>query len=217
MFVINLMLMAGLGYAGWRSYNKRHNRKLIDQLVETPQLPFIPLDNISLLKNQQSARSDYQAATLSLVLSLGGFFIYGPLGLWSVPLSLYSALTPFEEGFDALAERQWLRLPVLVSAASIQLILTQNYFLTSFVQWFYAINRLAILRLFYSLQTMTEEDKNRIAQIAAMWLAWETQFVAQQQATRQQQQQAATNRTPTIILDRDHIRDANATNPHEET
>ena len=138
LLIVNTLVISGIVYAGLNTYRKHRHRDQFSWLVEqsssdNPDSVAEPeTDPVHL---EQTINRTFTLSSLSLGLSMFGVLIYYPLGLVSVPLTLYTAIPTFEAAFEALFQSGRKKMAVVSTFAITGTMLTNHFFMASLIDW----------------------------------------------------------------------------------
>jgi cation transport ATPase len=139
MLFVNACIVGGVVYVGVSVLLRRRSRKGTRWLAP---LPGQPIENPSagmpgsdtLLEEMTSVRS-LTIASVSLGLSVSGALWYTPLGLASVPVTVYGTLPVLERAATALVAEGRLHTSMVQSVAVVGSLATQHYIVASLLTW----------------------------------------------------------------------------------
>lgn len=162
MLLVNGLLAGSLTFAASRVLWRRNRRNLMYYLDLPVQTIFERQDREGIAVMRQQVDRSYRYATYSLGLSVLGVVVYAPLGLLSVPLTLYSSLPQFERTIENLLDRVELNVDFIqVALVGVALVL-ERYFLASFLQWVFVLNEKASFELSEYMERYVNANTNRV-------------------------------------------------------
>lgn len=139
--LITACIAGGVTYAGFKTLIKlrprKHNNWLARVDHEAPHGASSEADSSSQAVDQAADPLYFKLASVSLGLSVAGSLIYAPLGLASVPLSVYVSLPVFENAYTALFKEFQFRMTMVHAAVVVGTLATQHYVLASLLNWFH--------------------------------------------------------------------------------
>ena len=146
--MINVFIAGGVLYAGVKTFIKHRPKKKTAWLAETgsqaKQEPLSATDENGISQIEEETDRHFTISSVSLGLSISGALVYPPLGLASVPLTVYTSIPVFEKAYEALFQEGRIRMAVVSSVAVIGTLATAHYSLASFIGWLhYYMTRLA--------------------------------------------------------------------------
>ncbi|ETW92564.1 MAG: hypothetical protein ETSY1_43090 [Candidatus Entotheonella factor] len=165
--LITACIAGGVTYAGLKTFAKHRLGKRKHWLIRAnDQAP----NNASSEAHSNSQDVDqaadplyFRLASVSLGFSTAGSLIYAPLGLVSVPLTVYVSLPVFENAYTALFKELRFKMAVVHSAVVVSTLVTQHFVLASLFNWFHYYLALAAeqLRAFNRILTAELEHSYR--------------------------------------------------------
>ncbi len=141
MLFVTACIVGGVTYAGLKTFVKLKPRKRKNWLIRVKDQ--VPDDASSAASGNDQAvdrttdPNYFRLASVSLGLSMAGSLIYAPLGLASVPLTVYVSLPVFEKAYIALFKELQFKMAVVHATMVVSLLATQHYILISLLNWFH--------------------------------------------------------------------------------
>ena len=164
MFIVNMLILSSMAYAGVKSYRKQRRAKRAAELNEYKEkardarvhkIESVIEERRSLREEEQKINQDYTLASLSLGLSLSGALLYAPLGVLSTPLILYSSISVLEEACESFYSEKIKKRKIIHSLLIIVPLYTERYFLPSFINWLYQLNRMLFVGINQNLRKIS--------------------------------------------------------------
>ncbi len=152
--ILEILLAGGVLYAGVNTFRNRKRKKKPVWLVEHGSLQTatdtsIP-DEAIMARLEKKINRDFVISSVSLGMSLTGTLAYPPLGLASVPLTIYGAIPTFEDTYEVIFNQGRAKLAVISSIVIIGSLGASYYFIASLFQWGHHLNKKLVLELDYS-------------------------------------------------------------------
>jgi len=166
-FFVTACIAGGVTYAGLKTFVKLRPRKRKNWLIRVPdQAPGEASSAASgngQAVDQNTDAHYFRFASVSLGLSMAGSLLYAPLGLASVPLTLYVSLPVLENAYIAIFKELRFKMVVIHATMVVSMLATQHYILASLLNWFYYYLTLAArqLRAFNRILTAELEHSYR--------------------------------------------------------
>lgn len=153
-----MFLAGGMVYAGIKTFRKQKKHKASlwisnDKDISTisQDLNHTPLiETFNLAQVEQQINRDFALSSVSLGLSITGSLVYPPLGIASIPLTIYGALPTFENAYESLFTRGRTKTAIVSSIIIIGTLVTNHYTLASVIQWAFHLNQKLLLELNYT-------------------------------------------------------------------
>jgi cation transport ATPase len=138
---VNACIVGGVVYVGVSTLLRRRPGKKTRWLVplygQPPGDPSALPHEARMLPDEITASRYLTISSVSLGLSVAGRLFYSPLGLASVPLTVYGTLPVFERAVAALVTEGRLRMSVVQSVAVVGSLATRHYVVASLLTWLY--------------------------------------------------------------------------------
>jgi len=138
MFIVNLLLAGGVVYAGintWQSRKTNSKSVWLTEAGSQDSQKRLFTDENNLYQIEERVNHYFTLSSLSVGLSLTGALVYAPLGLASVPLTIYTAIPTFEAAYGAVFQGKPRKTTILISFGVGGLLLTNHFFSAAFVDW----------------------------------------------------------------------------------
>jgi len=161
---IRLLIVGSVAYASIKAYRKQRDPKRAAHFEEYKKKARAARVNKpaavineprSLREEEQKISKDYTLASLSLGFSLSGALLYPPLAVLSAPLTLYTSIPVFEQAWQSFYSEQIKKRKVIHSLLIIMPLYGGHYFLPSSINWFYQLNRRAVVRINQNLRQLS--------------------------------------------------------------
>lgn len=149
--LINACILGGVCYTGLKTFLQRRPRKRATWLVHVAPPaaahgPAARTDGVMSVHETPTYRA-FVLSSVSMGLSMSGALFYPPLGLVSVPLTVYAAFPMFEKAHTTLWRDKRLSASVVCSTTLIGTLAGRYYVLAAFTSWLYYYFALLAQRL----------------------------------------------------------------------
>lgn len=167
MLLVTACIAGGVTYAGLKAFSRLKLRKRDNWLVRRDDQAPSNASSTATDSEQQLAREidlrNFRLASVSLGFSMAGSLIYAPLGLVSVPLTVYVSLPVFENAYSAVFKEVRLRMSVVHAVTVVGMLATQHYILASLLNWlhYYLAYAAEQLRTFNRILSVELENSYR--------------------------------------------------------
>jgi hypothetical protein len=148
MLVTNALIAGGAIYAGIKTLITNRNKPVAWLGEPAGQIragSASATDVFSFPQIEGKTRRHFSVASVSLGLSLSGAFVYPPLALASVPLTVLASIPIFENAYEALFKEGRIRMAVVSSAAVIGTLATGHYLMAPLVDCIHYLAHLVAL------------------------------------------------------------------------
>lgn len=157
--VFELFLVGGVVYTGIKTFRKQKQRQQMVWLTAHNKVPPDPNvitapDQINLAQIEPQINRDFALSSISLGLSVTGTLVYAPLGVASIPLTIYGALPTFEHAYESFFSRNRTKMAMVSSIVIIGTLTANYYFLASLIQWSYHLNQKLLLEMNYNYRQL---------------------------------------------------------------
>ncbi len=150
--VFEAFLASGVIYAGMKAYRKRRRKDqrlwLTENANTTIEAP--PEKEVSFTEMQQAINRDFTISSISLGMSIAGGLVAPPLGVASIPLTIYGAVPIFEDAFEAAFNVGRAKLSIASSVVTIGALMVNYNLLASVIQWGHHLNQKMLLEVDHS-------------------------------------------------------------------
>ncbi|MDY6867731.1 MAG: hypothetical protein SVT56_07480, partial [Chloroflexota bacterium] len=159
LLIFEIFLVGGVVYTGIKTFRKQKQGREAswltarDEAAPTPEAVSVP-DQISLAQLEPQINRDFTISSVSLGLSITGGLVYPPLGVASIPLTIYGALPTFENAYQAFFSRSRTKMAMVSSIVIIGTLAANYYFLASLVQWSYHLNQKLLVEMNYNYRQL---------------------------------------------------------------
>ncbi|ETX05232.1 P-type ATPase [Candidatus Entotheonella palauensis] len=141
MLLVTACIAGGVTYAGLKTLVKLRLRKRKNWLIRVNDQAADHASSAASDSSQALDRSTdplyFRLASVSLGLSTAGSLIYAPLGLVSVPLTVYVSLPVFENAYTALFKEVRFKMAIVHATIVVGTLATQHYVYASLFNWFH--------------------------------------------------------------------------------
>lgn len=153
--VFEIFLAGGVAYTGIKTFRRRKRLNEAVCLTNYDKLPLEPTDlsapdKISFAELERKINRDFSLSSVSLGLSITGALAYPPLGVASIPLTIYGALPTFENAFASIFSRNRTKVATVSSIVIVGTLVTDHYTWASVIQWIYHLNQKLLIELNYA-------------------------------------------------------------------
>ena len=139
MLFVNACIFSGVIYVGITTLRTRGLRKkprwLVPQHSQTSGDSAAVTQADRMLSDESTTSRHLTVASVSTGLAISGVLFYSPLGLLSVPLTVYGTVPLFAQAVAALLTEGRLRMAMIQSVAVAGSLATQHYVVASLLIW----------------------------------------------------------------------------------